>query len=642
MVTLEPFIKDFGAPFVQISNWFQSTFPGVSGHFMQPAAILLLLMLIPFFMIYLIRPKPNKKMIPSLMFFFKDKGKSRLKSFLRKFIQDPLFLIQLIIIILLAVTAARPFIEVNEKSLLKDTVVVVDVSASMQAEDLMSQAKNIAKDSLGSTNTIILAGSYPEVVVEKVGKAEARMAIESIKTRDTKTDLFSALIEARNYVSKEGSVFLISDMVDSVSNPEDFKNVKLNMEAQGIKVYFEKITAKNTNNAGIVDMSIGDETTSISVRNFNNKDLTVRMKLNGELIETLNMASLSTEKTVIQTPPGLSEITINVEDKEYDNLEVDNTAYISAPETSKANVLIITNNENIDKSLTKYAVLDSISQTTNLELVIETAYPPKIPEIVHDLIIIQDVETEKFLPGKIKEIKEQVEQGAGAIIFVQDDLFQIDFQGLLPVQYKGKADDADIIKVESPLTQDLDMGSAKPVYIVEAVQDSTPLAMADLEEPSPLIVLAPLGEGRVLYYGLFDKTSDFRVDVRYPIFWKNVINLLLQRQNLNVLNRQTGEIINLPEKIDVKLPDNRQAKTNIIDLKTSGIYTTPKVSYSANLLSERESDIGMSKEVETEIGGIVGETGEKKVPKELLTAFLIACISALMIELLFVKYRGDF
>ena len=60
------------------------------------------LSLIPLIIIYLIKPKPTKLKVPSLMFFMKRTNTSTAQSLFRRFQNDLLFLIQLLVLLLLA------------------------------------------------------------------------------------------------------------------------------------------------------------------------------------------------------------------------------------------------------------------------------------------------------------------------------------------------------------------------------------------------------------------------------------------------------------------------------------------------------------------------------------------------------------
>ena len=55
--------------------------------------------------LYLMQPKPFKKILPSLIFLEKDSKKQNMTSFFKKFIKDPLFFLQLLLLLLLCFAA---------------------------------------------------------------------------------------------------------------------------------------------------------------------------------------------------------------------------------------------------------------------------------------------------------------------------------------------------------------------------------------------------------------------------------------------------------------------------------------------------------------------------------------------------------
>jgi len=102
--------------------------------FMNPWGLYAFAILIPIIILYLLKPKPKDLRIPSLMFIMEIEHKKRFSSFFRKIIRDPLLIIQILAICLLVMTIANPFYVSEEtRSVNKDVVVVLDLSASMQA-----------------------------------------------------------------------------------------------------------------------------------------------------------------------------------------------------------------------------------------------------------------------------------------------------------------------------------------------------------------------------------------------------------------------------------------------------------------------------------------------------------------------------
>src|SRR3989304_6341689 len=117
------------------------------------------LALIPFILIYLIRPKPRDEKIPSLMFFMKETGADRKKSFLKRLIQNILFLLQLLAICALAFSLTQPVTQVEYDTTTENTVIVLDISASMNTHDGLQtrfdRAMEVAKDNARGTTSII-------------------------------------------------------------------------------------------------------------------------------------------------------------------------------------------------------------------------------------------------------------------------------------------------------------------------------------------------------------------------------------------------------------------------------------------------------------------------------------------------------
>src|SRR3989338_8706755 len=122
----------------------------IAAHFLNPPGLYALLSLIPLILLYLIRPKPKRQTIPSLMFFFRNREKSRLNSFLRYISRNLLFLMHFCAIALLAIAIATPYILERQKITTESTAIVLDVSASMQAKEGLStrfeKSKDAAKD----------------------------------------------------------------------------------------------------------------------------------------------------------------------------------------------------------------------------------------------------------------------------------------------------------------------------------------------------------------------------------------------------------------------------------------------------------------------------------------------------------------
>ena len=135
-----------------------------------------LLALIPFIILYLRRPKPLDRVIPSLMFLMKEQKHTKQSSFIRKLLQNLLFILQLLALTLLGFAIAIPYINIPSDIISDKTIIVIDASASMQTKDGLTtrfdNAIKKAKDELTSKNGIILAENNPLIILEEGKKDE--------------------------------------------------------------------------------------------------------------------------------------------------------------------------------------------------------------------------------------------------------------------------------------------------------------------------------------------------------------------------------------------------------------------------------------------------------------------------------------
>src|SRR3989338_7514367 len=88
-----------------------------------------------FIILYLRQPKPQDRVIPSLMFLMSERKELKQYSFLRKLLQNLLFFLQLAALLGLALEIAAPYIRTTYSVTSDNTIIILDSSASMQAKD---------------------------------------------------------------------------------------------------------------------------------------------------------------------------------------------------------------------------------------------------------------------------------------------------------------------------------------------------------------------------------------------------------------------------------------------------------------------------------------------------------------------------
>ena len=99
--------------------------------FDNPFGFYALLSLAVLIISYLIKPKPLDVKIPSVMFLMHEKGTKQKSTFFQKFVTNALFFLQFFALLALALSTTIPLISMTYDSTAENTVIILDVSNSM-------------------------------------------------------------------------------------------------------------------------------------------------------------------------------------------------------------------------------------------------------------------------------------------------------------------------------------------------------------------------------------------------------------------------------------------------------------------------------------------------------------------------------
>jgi len=573
------------------------------------------LSLIPLVIIYLRKPKPVEKIIPSLMFLIKNQKDATKHSFFQKLLRNLVFLLQLLALSLMAFSIASPYIITSEAVTSQNTVIIVDASASSQTinngKTRFENSLDIAKDYLQGKISIIVASDTTETILEDGTRNQALSLIQAIEPKDTKTNLEGALYEAESLLGdKKGRVVVISDFI--VNDLNELLKAKRILSSKSIDVKFIS-TWNKAKNIGIINLNIDKYNTVAYVKNFNDNDAEIITALvkDGSALETKSkkITAHSTEIFNFETPIGISEVTINSDD----DFKLDNTAYISAPLKKQIDVLLITN------AKTSY-LMKALQSSKDINLKITE--PPIVQGVnSNEIIIINNVNGNLILPGTLEEISREVGNGKDLIITAQSDLNQIGISWLLPVELNEKINNTKAcVKVVNEFTKQFENNRCFTTVTkyFKAIPKNNAISIIEADDSSPLVALGKRGKGSIVYYGLIDEESDFKTQTSYPIFWNNLLNFLAE----------TGDINDYNFRIDEKPSINK-----------AGIYDNGN-KIAVNLLDEDESDIAkeiMSFDEDKFISGI----SEEKVVLNLNVYLIILAIIIMFFEIFYIKVRGD-
>ncbi|MBI2653796.1 BatA domain-containing protein [Candidatus Woesearchaeota archaeon] len=618
--------------------------------FQRPIGLWALIGVIIFIILYLRRPKPQDKIIPSLMFIMQDNKRSKQYAFFQKLMTNLLFLLQLLSILGLALVAAAPYATLNYDVTLENTVVILDVSASMQAKEKgvsrFDKAVEMAKKVLSGRNSIIMAENVPLIALENEDTDVALDVLSKIKPRATTTNLGDALLLAKDILGdKPGRIIVFSDFL--ATEGPDIEVVKATLLSEDKIAEFVDVS-NNAKNVGVIKLEVAKYNTKVYVKNFNNEPVqrTIRISKDSKVITqtSVRIASNSIENFIFDTPFGISKVELEPKD----DLEVDDVAYIATPPKVKNSVLLITNEKNSNLE-------HALEAAKDIEL--NVVYPPvltinskkqKIEPYKHDIIIVYKINNvnkrDGIVPGTFEDIEDYVDNGGNLIIAAQEDLKEIRMGGLLNVELKNKINKPTKICVETinQITKQFEkercFTTAASYFGAEAKKGTVTFASAD--DKTSLIVYGEKKRGKVVFYGILDEASDFKTLPSYPIFWNSIINFMVGAEDIKDFNHKTGRIATIKEQ-KVKTPSSSLTTSKLL-MDYSGIYEYDNKRFAVNLIDEKESDVNLPSKVEAH------KEREKLLERQAkehdfnleLTILLLAFLF-MTTEFIYIKRRGD-
>jgi hypothetical protein len=608
-------------------------------HIDNPIGLYALIGLLVLFLIYLIRPKPLQKTIPSLIFLTKDKGKSKKESFFQKLLRDFLLIFHFLLIAILAISVMQPFFFTDKDISKEHTVIVLDTSASMDTSEtsihgtsIFDKAVGKAKGYISDKTSIVIVDNEPLILLQAGKEEEAVEIFDSLEPKNSLSSIGNSILAAGDLLSGEkGRVVVISDMINTDSVEPII--AKKTLEAKGVHVELVILAESKKNNIGIVDLDISEKETKITVHNYNDVGQQFDVEINGVKKNIAILPDMD-EKLIFENKEGENIAKLLIKD----DFELDNEVHVYTPVKKKIRALLITNEAQsyILPALSAYGL------TWDVEMEIETAEPPKMPRIDHDLIILGSVDANKLPSGAIDKIAKLVkDEGASFVIAGSPTLHQVNLKKLMPVELNSLANQpSEVFNLQSinEITGDLSFSKVDNYYKAKTKKGAT--ALANTNDNSTIIAISDYGSGKVAYYGVFDTQSKFKFDISYPLFWQQLIDYMMGAENVNNINYEIGEKLVFDNDIQIITPQNKKLKQTYVQFDMIGEYTIKGRKAYVNLINERESNInyvtdsGKEKAYEEDIG-------VANIKKPLITYLIYAALAMLFIELLYIKVRGD-
>jgi hypothetical protein len=571
-------------------------------------ALLGLLSIIPLIIIYLIRPRPKEIRFSATQFL--REGEVERSAVLSRLINDPLFWVQLLVLLSLSVAAAGPFI--TETGLASShLVVVLDGSASMQAS---SRALPLIDPYLDKYQriSIVLAGAMPLTALSDGSPSEARAALQRQQPKAVSADLSSAMTLAGSLLAGEGGhMLVVSDFISWMGDDPDATRKILQADGR-VSIVFADSYQGGDNLALVEAWDVpgpGYVNHTALVHNYGLArvvPITIRGP-SGADSRTVQLASGGDNYLSFTAYPGVNEISLDQEDA----VAWDNHAYVYVPDLAQKRVLYLGEE---GPALAALRSLPNVKVETSGEF------------NSFDLIVVA---RNASLDGKLNRYID-----GGRVIFIASDQESPEY---LPVRVTGEQAGPASLWVRSE-------GFAKGVHFDEIGlfrfpeaaprRGSTTLVEANGQ---PILSYWRLGKGMVIYSGL-EMDSDFYLRPEYPIFWYQMVNWITGVPDIIEANRKTGEIIHLGETTPVETPSTSLAASTLL-LDEVGVYRFSGKAVAANMYDPQESSLQRKNGVDA--GAFVGGSRETIVETDLSNWIIALAALAILLELAIMRRRRE-
>ncbi|WNY23304.1 hypothetical protein MmiHf6_06090 [Methanimicrococcus hongohii] len=623
--------------------------------FIFPWALIGLLSIIPLIILYMLLPKPFKVSMPSVMFLMKvEESREKIYSSITKIVKDPLFIVQLLVLILLAIAAAGPYILSYDTLSDETTVIIIDGSASMQAGDRFGEAQRDAPRYLSQVNTVILASSTPVIVAENVSASDAERAIQSLTTRAVTADIGSAMASAANMLSaKGGSVYVLSDFTawDGL-NPIEAKNLL----GSGLNVTFVPYGSTTSNNLGIIngylEKSNGTYNYHFMVRNYDTgvktvyANVTTTLPNGSKLVYSPLTVSVPGDSADTFVFKNVSRGTTEIRLATSDAIESDNYAYVSIPGTQSAEVLYISDTTGLPSQI----ALELIPELT----VTNTDEVPEELSQNYSFVVVNM--GDRVLTGtEVDSLHTYISNG-GDLVFVAGNYLEsvnqtVNMSRMLPVRINSTVtsiDGTQIYAIGSDFTSDLDLNSVyMKTYLYAETRDLTATTYPVMTmEGVPIMAYGPYTNGTVFYFGLDDHPGDdawnnFASFPAFPVFWIRIADYFAGIGDISDYNVKAGTITTLSNETVITTPEGN-VTTNRILFDHVGIYTIGQKQVAVNMYNDKESNT-----LTERLSGIENANDGSELPTQyeiktnLFYIFAILAALFMILELYLLRKRGD-
>jgi Ca-activated chloride channel family protein len=319
--------------------------------FLAPAAAFLAVSLPAIVALYFLRIRRPTRVVPALN-LWPDQVRDRQANVPWQRLRFSwLLLLQLLAAAVLVASAVQPALSAGT-SLARHSVVLLDVSASMQARDIQPTRLDEAKKEVGAIidqlspldqMTLVAVGPTPRIVASVVGDRDAlHRALDGLGVSNGSADLSSALTlaaglvrpgdDARGYLFSDGIVGPIrTDASSSLPFPVEYHPIGLSGENVGLTSLVVRTNAQS-------------RAAYLHVQNFGQQARTFSLewRADGKLVDvrSLTLAGGVAQDLMLPVPSDATVVTAHIDAGDIFSLDDSVTAVAKTPSTF--HVLLVT------------------------------------------------------------------------------------------------------------------------------------------------------------------------------------------------------------------------------------------------------------------------------------------------------------
>ena len=497
-------------------------------HFLFPAGAWGFVSLAVITVLYLLRRRSQRVQVPSLLLWQRALAEQQAMKPFQKLKRNILYFLQMGLAVLLTLALMRPAISGGVQG---ETVMIFDLSASMQAEGRLDAAKERALsliDGMGTGDrvTVLTASREAEIALSRSGDlSRVRGVIKGLTARNGGADLEAALSLAQAMGrDMEGLNILV------------FSDTFTTDAAQVIAV------GTRQDNRALLSLSVQNGQAFVRVANYGEAAaITLECEADGLLCDAVTIELAQDEvRSALLAVPGEAQ-TVRVHIQEDDALALDNERWYAAREDGVFRAALCGDNVFLEKAL---------SLREDMTLLRTTAAEAASLENI-DLYIF-DGALPETLPDQ------------GMLLCVAPDRDVLD----IGIGEKTGA----VSALRAGLSQKAQALTAHLLLEDIALRAYTPLTGGDAVlrcGSDPLIAVTEAGDRRAAVVGFDLHDSNLPMKGDFPILMQNLLAFLLPDARQSFPDGICGDSLTLPADARLIAPSGRQAA----DTDEQGVYT---------------------------------------------------------------------